>query len=160
MKANKPLQRQFAPRCKKTLLRTVLTLAAVTGMFAILQAPGMAQEPKPDPAGITTGDKTNVVDAGGNSFVVTEPTDKNSPDYAKNKKSFDEFKEFFAEKPGISGGFALMHWAGSAEDEDRLSKEFKTTVRNIPLVDEYDGPGKCIITGETVDRRAVIAKAY
>jgi hypothetical protein len=27
-------------------------------------------------------------------------------------------------------------------------------------VDEYDGPGKCIVTGETVDRRAVIAKAY
>jgi prolyl-tRNA synthetase len=39
-------------------------------------------------------------------------------------------------------------------------KEFKATVRNIPMVDEYDGGGKCIITGETVDRRAVIAKAY
>jgi hypothetical protein len=39
-------------------------------------------------------------------------------------------------------------------------KEFKTTVRNIPLVDEYDGPGKCIVTGETVDKRALIAKAY
>jgi hypothetical protein len=33
-------------------------------------------------------------------------------------------------------------------------------VRNIPLVDEFDGPGKCIVTGEPVDRRAVIAKAY
>ena len=37
---------------------------------------------------------------------------------------------------------------------------FKATVRNIPLVDEYDGPGKCIVTGEQVDRRVVIAKAY
>jgi hypothetical protein len=27
-------------------------------------------------------------------------------------------------------------------------------------VDEYDGAGKCILTGETVDRRVVIAKAY
>jgi len=27
-------------------------------------------------------------------------------------------------------------------------------------VDEFDGPGKCIVTGEPVDRRAVIAKAY
>jgi prolyl-tRNA synthetase len=33
-------------------------------------------------------------------------------------------------------------------------------VRNIPLADEFDGPGTCIVTGEPVDRRAVIAKAY
>jgi prolyl-tRNA synthetase len=39
-------------------------------------------------------------------------------------------------------------------------KDLKATVRCIPLVDEFDGPGKCIITGEHVDRRAVIAKAY
>ena len=43
---------------------------------------------------------------------------------------------------------------------DARMKEFKATVRNIPLVDEYDGPGKCIVTGERVDRRVVIAKAY
>ena len=36
---------------------------------------------------------------------------------------------------------------------DARLKEFKATVRNIPLVDEYDGPGKCIVTGEPVDRR-------
>ena len=39
-------------------------------------------------------------------------------------------------------------------------KEFKASVRNIPLVDEFDGPGKCIVTGEPVEKRAVIAKAY
>jgi len=33
-------------------------------------------------------------------------------------------------------------------------------VRCIPMTDEYDGSGKCVITGEPVDRRAVIAKAY
>ena len=43
---------------------------------------------------------------------------------------------------------------------DARLKEFKATVRNIPLVDEYDGPGKCIVSGETVAQRAVIAKAY
>jgi prolyl-tRNA synthetase len=43
---------------------------------------------------------------------------------------------------------------------DARVKEFKATVRCIPLVDEYDGPGKCVVTGEPVDRRAVIAKAY
>jgi prolyl-tRNA synthetase len=39
-------------------------------------------------------------------------------------------------------------------------KEFKATVRNIPLKDEFDGAGKCIVTGELVNRRVVIAKAY
>ena len=43
---------------------------------------------------------------------------------------------------------------------DARMKEFKATIRCIPLVDEYDGPGKCIVTGEQVDRRVVIAKAY
>jgi prolyl-tRNA synthetase len=43
---------------------------------------------------------------------------------------------------------------------DARIKEIKASVRNIPLIDEYDGPGRCILTGETVERRAVIAKAY
>ena len=43
---------------------------------------------------------------------------------------------------------------------DARLKEFKATVRCIPLTDEYDGSGKCIITGERVERRVVIAKAY
>jgi prolyl-tRNA synthetase len=33
-------------------------------------------------------------------------------------------------------------------------------VRNIPLTDKYDGAGKCIITGEEVEQRVAIAKAY
>ncbi len=36
----------------------------------------------------------------------------------------------------------------------------KPPIRCIPQKDEYDGPGKCIVTGEPVDRRVVIAKAY
>jgi prolyl-tRNA synthetase len=43
---------------------------------------------------------------------------------------------------------------------DAHRKEFKATVRNIALVDEYDGAGECIVTGEHVDRRVVIAKSY
>jgi ammonium transporter, Amt family len=58
-----------------------------------------ADEPKPDPAGIATGDKTVTSDAGGNSFVVTEPTDKAAPDYAKNKQAFDEYQAQAAKEP-------------------------------------------------------------
>ena len=65
--------------------------------------------------------------------------------------------EVTAEKGG--GKFVMAHLKDDPACDARL-KEFKATVRNIPLVDEYDGPGKCIVTGETVDRRVVIAKSY
>jgi prolyl-tRNA synthetase len=57
------------------------------------------------------------------------------------------------------GKFVMAHLKDDASCDARM-KEFKATVRCMPMVDEYDGPGKCIVTGETVDRRAVIAKAY
>jgi prolyl-tRNA synthetase len=62
-----------------------------------------------------------------------------------------------AEKGG--GKFVMAHVKDDPACDARL-KEFKATIRNIPLDDHYDGPGKCIITGEPVDRRVVIAKAY
>jgi prolyl-tRNA synthetase len=66
-------------------------------------------------------------------------------------------KDVNAEKGG--GKFVMAHVKDDPQCDARL-KEFKATVRCIPLTDRYDGPGKCIITGEPVDRRAVIAKAY
>ncbi len=65
--------------------------------------------------------------------------------------------EVTAEKGG--GKFVMAHLKDDPRADARM-KEFKATVRNIPLVDAYDGPGKCIVTGEQVDRRVVIAKAY
>ncbi|MBL9146176.1 MAG: proline--tRNA ligase [Verrucomicrobiaceae bacterium] len=85
-------------------------------------------------------------------------------EHTKKLETFDEFKAFFtpknAEKPEIHGGFALMHWAGSSEDEDKLSAEFKTTIRCIPLGDEYAEEGKCFFTGKPSSRRVVFAKSY
>jgi len=66
-------------------------------------------------------------------------------------------REVTAEKGG--GRFVMAHLKDDPACDARM-KEFKATVRCIPLVDEYDGPGRCIITGERVDRRVVIAKAY
>jgi prolyl-tRNA synthetase len=62
-----------------------------------------------------------------------------------------------AEKGG--GKFVMAHLKDDAAC-DACIKEFKATIRCVPLTDEYDGPGKCIVTGATVDRRVVIAKAY
>jgi prolyl-tRNA synthetase len=62
-----------------------------------------------------------------------------------------------AEKGG--GRFVAAHVKDDSRCDLRV-KAFKATIRCIPLLDEYDGPGKCIITGEPVERRAIIAKAY
>ncbi len=66
-------------------------------------------------------------------------------------------KDVTAEKGG--GKFVMAHLADDKANDARL-KEFKATVRNIPHVDEFDGPGKCILTGVEVEKRVVIAKAY
>jgi prolyl-tRNA synthetase len=75
--------------------------------------------------------------------------------------SLAEVEEILKNVTAETGGgkFVLAHIKDDPQCDARL-KEFKATVRNIPLKDEYDGPGKCIVTGEQVDRRAVIAKAY
>jgi ammonium transporter, Amt family len=58
-----------------------------------------ADEPQSDPAGIATGHKTTTFDAGGNSFMLTEPTDKTAPDYDKTMKAFQDFQAQAAKEP-------------------------------------------------------------
>jgi prolyl-tRNA synthetase len=62
-----------------------------------------------------------------------------------------------AERGG--GKFVMAHLADDPKNDARI-KEFRASVRNIPLRDDYDGPGKCILTGELVSHRVVIAKSY
>ncbi|MFM2126104.1 MAG: hypothetical protein RL328_2555 [Acidobacteriota bacterium] len=75
--------------------------------------------------------------------------------------SIEEVEEILRPVTAERGGgkFVMAHVKDDPAADARI-KEFKASVRNIPLVDEYDGPGKCIITGEPVDRRVVIAKSY
>ncbi len=67
--------------------KTVRVFLSVSMLIAcmLIIYPASAEEPKPDPAGIATGTKSDVLDAGGSSFVVSEPTDTKDPDYAKKK---------------------------------------------------------------------------
>src|SRR5437660_6898692 len=78
---------------KPPALPTLLLALTVTSF------PAMGQQAKPDPAGIATGDRTNALDAGGTPFVVAEPTGKSSPDFEKNRKSWEEFKAQAAREP-------------------------------------------------------------
>jgi prolyl-tRNA synthetase len=75
--------------------------------------------------------------------------------------SIDEVESILRDVTAEKGGgkFVAAHVKDDPASDARM-KEFKATIRCIPLVDEFDGPGKCIVTGEPVDRRVVIAKAY
>src|ERR1700685_2334291 len=77
---------------RQSLVSASVTMVLAVGMLAGLSALTFADDgPKPDPSGTATGDKTTAVDAAGNPFVVAEPTDKSAPDYAANKKAFDDY---------------------------------------------------------------------
>lgn len=78
--------------------------------------------------------------------------------------SMEEFIKFFTpsnkEKPEIHGGFALCHWAGSNEEEEKIAKDYKVTIRCIPHGDQFSEEGTCILTGKPSNRRVVFSKAY
>lgn len=82
--------------------------------------------------------------------------------HTRKLESKEEFYEFFTPKnpgkPEIHGGFALAHWNGSHEIEEKIKSELKVTIRCIPLTDAE--PGQCIFTGQPSDRRVIWAKAY
>ena len=74
----------------------------------------------------------------------------------------EDFYDFFtpknAAKPEIHGGFALAHWNGSREVEERIKNDLKVTIRVIPFGEAESG--KCIFTGEPSPRRVIWAKSY
>jgi ammonium transporter, Amt family len=81
-------------RCRRASALCLLLLILAAGRSVQAQNP-----PAPDPAGIATGDKTNVTDAAGNTFVVSEPTDTSAPDYREKKKAFDEYQATVQREP-------------------------------------------------------------
>lgn len=82
---------------RRVRLSYISSFAVLLTLCIMLLAPlGAAAQ---DSAGIMTGDKSNVVDAGGNAFAVAEPTDKSAPDYADKKKAFDKYKAQTEKEP-------------------------------------------------------------
>ncbi len=74
--------------------------------------------------------------------------------------TIEEYEQFFAQ----GGGFAWVHWAGDAEQEDELARRFETSIRCIPFANQLPeaarGEGKCILTGKPSAQRVVMARAY
>ncbi len=82
-------------------------------------------------------------------------------EHTRDIDSWDELVEFFeppASGSGLHGGFAMAHWSGDAEVEEK-AKDMKVTIRCIPLQEGAE-PGKCVLTGKPSERRVLFAKAY
>jgi prolyl-tRNA synthetase len=82
-----------------------------------------------------------------------------------NTRTIDSKEEFYAfftpknpAKPEIHGGFALAHWNGSREIEEKIKDDLKVTIRCIPSSSSESG--RCIFTGQASGKRVVWAKAY
>lgn len=82
-----------------------------------------------------------------------------------NTRTIENEKEFYgfftsehSVKPEIHGGFALAHWNGAREIEEKIKSDLKVTIRCIPLTDRE--PGRCIFTGQPSEKRVIWAKAY
>jgi prolyl-tRNA synthetase len=71
--------------------------------------------------------------------------------------SWDEFVTFFKEG---RGGFALAHWDGTEETEQKINDELSVTIRCIPFACEASGAGKCVVSGRPSKGRVVFAKSY
>ncbi|HEC64660.1 MAG TPA: proline--tRNA ligase [bacterium] len=69
--------------------------------------------------------------------------------------TYDEFKDVIEKKHG----FALAHWDGTKETEEKIQKETKATIRCIPF-DMKKEKGKDIVTGKESEGRVVFGKAY
>jgi prolyl-tRNA synthetase len=67
--------------------------------------------------------------------------------------SYDELKVAVT-----SGRFALAHWDGTTESEQRVKEETKATIRTIPF--EPKEPGSCVVTGKPSAQRVLFAQAY
>ena len=84
-------------------------------------------------------------------------------EHTRKIDSADDFRAFFtpqnASQPEIHGGFALAHWDGTAETEEKIKDELKVTIRCIPRDGEAE-PGVDPFSGKPSARRVVFAKSY
>jgi prolyl-tRNA synthetase len=79
---------------------------------------------------------------------------------AENTREIDTWEEFISFFKEGRGGFALAHWDGTEETEQKINDELSVTIRCIPFDYESGGAGKCVVSGHPSKGRVVFAKSY
>jgi prolyl-tRNA synthetase len=94
---------------------------------------------------------------------LLERATKFRDEHTKVIDSADDFRAFFTannvNQPEIHGGFALAHWDGTRETEEKIKEELKVTIRCIPR-DAGTEAGVDPFSGKPSSRRVVFAKSY
>jgi prolyl-tRNA synthetase len=77
---------------------------------------------------------------------------------AANTHAVDTYQQF---KDGLDaeGGFFMAPWCGDAKCERQVNADTGATIRCIP----FDSPaetGKCLVCGDSSERRVLFARAY
>ena len=78
-------------------------------------------------------------------------------EHTREIDNWDDFVKFFKKE---GGGFALAHWDGTEETENKINDELSVTIRCIPFDCEAGGTGECIVSGKPSKGRVVFAKSY
>ncbi len=94
---------------------------------------------------------------------LLERATKFRDEHTKEIDTAEEFREFFtptnASQPEIHGGFALTHWDGTRETEEKIKEELKVTIRCIPHKENPES-GVCPFSGKPSRQRVIFAKSY
>jgi prolyl-tRNA synthetase len=69
--------------------------------------------------------------------------------------TWEEFVDVLENKQG----FAVAHWDGTSETEEKIQEMTKATIRCIPLNNPQED-GVCILSGKKSTQRVVFAKSY
>ena len=69
--------------------------------------------------------------------------------------TWEEFVDILENKQG----FAVAHWDGTSETEEKIQEMTKATIRCIPLNNPQED-GVCILSGKKSTQRVVFAKSY
>jgi prolyl-tRNA synthetase len=81
----------------------------------------------------------------------------------ENISTCESLEAFHAHWSKENPGWLITPWAGTAEEEDALSKQHKITIRCIPL-DTVELPqtsgSQCILTGQQTATRAIWGRSY
>lgn len=87
--------------------------------------------------------------------------------HTKNIETWDDFKAFFTKKQDkyrIQGGFAIAHWGGDTQDEEKLKEQLTgVTIRCIPIessAQPIPTEAKCVFTGKPSRGQVIFARAY
>ena len=75
-------------------------------------------------------------------------------DHILQPEDYESFKSCIEEN------WALSYWCGSTSCEAKIKEDTKATIRCLPLDQDDDQQGSCIVCGKSANKKAYFARAY